>query len=91
MSDDEDTSVHTVVSDSEGGLLARWPSRCPSHLPTRRLCPVKDGSDCQSDQSSEDDEGSSCENSSKKQDAASEARELQQRREANIAAMLTNR
>lgn len=93
MSDDEDTSVHSRVSDSEGGFAC--PVALLSSLASQQPpCTVENQSSCaQSDQSSEEDEGSSCQKSSKKHDVASEseARDLQQRREANITAMLTNR
>lgn len=92
MSDDEDTSVHSRMSDSEGGFACTLLLLSSLASAQQQPCTVENESSCaQSDQSSEEDEDSSCQESSKKQDVASEARELQQRREANITAMLTNR
>lgn len=93
MSDgDEESSVHSRVSDSEGGFAYTLLLLSRLAFAKLRTCPVENESDgAQSDQSSEENETTSCKKPSKKHKAAAEAKELQQRREANIAAMLTNR
>ena len=92
MSDDEDNSVNSRVSDSEGGFACTLALLSSLTIAQQAPCTIEDESSCTAlDQPSDEDEGSLCQKSSKKLDAASEARELQQRREANITAMLTNR